>query len=455
MPSPKRRRPLTTAVVDEPSPLPLAAMQESATAGRGLLSVRAAGRRYMLVVFLIWLPVGMLIAPMVLLMLERGLDLPTIALVGVVYSLTTATLELPTGGLADVTGRRGVLALSSLVSLLGLVAFGLATTVGGYVVAALLRGMSRALSSGPPEAWYVDTVHATAGGDASLMSGLARGEAAGSLGLAVGTIFGGVVPLVLPSEIGSVPALAVPVFVAAAVEAVRLVVTILGMPEPPHERQRLNRVLLAVPATISSGVRLGIRDAVLVRLLLVTGALGVALASVELLTPSWLATVTGSRESAGATYAFAAALGFSADAAGSSLSPRLVTWLGSPPKAAQLAYAVAAAGIALLAISVLGSGTPAIIGAGAAYCLMFAALGATAAPQADLLHRRVDSHERATMLSVQSLVLQVVGAAGAVAMGYLAAHHGPAIPLAAAALAMLAATAAFMRLPTGQAPQAP
>src|SRR5688572_26827629 len=154
-------------------------------------------RRYVAISFLTWLPTGLYIPAYVLLMLERGMSLPTIAAIGIVYGICVAVLELPTGGLADVVGRRPVLIAAALASLASLVLFGLATTTLLFVVAAVLRGVARALGTGPAEAWYVDTVHATEGPDAELGPGLARGNVAASVGLTVGTLVGGFLPFAL------------------------------------------------------------------------------------------------------------------------------------------------------------------------------------------------------------------------------------------------------------------
>ncbi|GAB3911167.1 hypothetical protein GCM10027612_88090 [Microbispora bryophytorum subsp. camponoti] len=59
-------------------------------------------------------------------------------------------LELPTGGLADVLGRRPVLAASAAVSVVALVVMALAHSVWPFLVASVLKGVARALSSGPP-----------------------------------------------------------------------------------------------------------------------------------------------------------------------------------------------------------------------------------------------------------------------------------------------------------------
>src|SRR5689334_9300115 len=110
-----------------------------------------ARNRYAAVSFLTWLPTGLYIPASVLLMLDRGLSLPTIAAISTVYSICVAVLELPTGGLADVIGRRPILITAALTSLASLVIVGLATTAALFLVGAVLRGVARALGSGPAE----------------------------------------------------------------------------------------------------------------------------------------------------------------------------------------------------------------------------------------------------------------------------------------------------------------
>lgn len=72
-----------------------------------------ARRRFVTVSVLYWLPVGLTIAPLILLFTERGMALTAIAGFFAAHSLTAAALELPTGGLSDVIGRRTVLAAAS------------------------------------------------------------------------------------------------------------------------------------------------------------------------------------------------------------------------------------------------------------------------------------------------------------------------------------------------------
>jgi hypothetical protein len=328
----------------------------------------------------------------------------------------------------------------------GLVLLGLAGTVALFVASAVLRGVARALSTGPLEAWYVDTVHARLGREADLTTGLARGEVAASLALGLGTLIGGLLPLVL-GDTGPLPALAVPVLMAAGVEVLRAVLTA-RLPEPPHPRPALDAVLRAVPATVAAGVRVAGRDRVLTRVLLAAGGAGVALGTIELLTPAWLAGPAAAPHAA-TTYALVAAAGFGADAAGGMLAGRLVRRCGSHERAAATGITVSALALAGLAGCAVLRGPAATVLAGLAYCLLFAGLGAAFPAQAQLLHDRVEPAERATVLSVQSLLMQVAGAVGLPVIGWQAARHGIGVGYALAAAVLVLSAALFLRLRAG------
>jgi DHA1 family tetracycline resistance protein-like MFS transporter len=92
-------------------------------------------RRFLVLVALRWLPVGLLIPVFVLLPLSRGLTLTQIGLVFAVQGLVVMVLELPTGGLADAIGRRPVLLVAGVVSLSSLALFYVAGTVELFVAA--------------------------------------------------------------------------------------------------------------------------------------------------------------------------------------------------------------------------------------------------------------------------------------------------------------------------------
>ena len=109
---------------------------------------------------------------------------------------------------------------------------------------------------------------------------------------------------------------------------------------------------------------------------------------------------------------------------------------------------VSALALAGLAGCALLRGPVAMVSAGLAYCLLIAGLGAAFPAQAQLLHDRVEPAERATVLSVQSLLMQVVGAVGVPLVGWQAARHGVGLGYLIGAAVLLASAALFVRLRT-------
>ncbi|TVL88770.1 MFS transporter [Streptomyces sp. SAJ15] len=412
-----------------------------------------ARRRFAVVTFLYWLPVGLYLPAQVLLLTERGVGLTSIAGFYAVYSLTVACLELPTGGLSDVIGRRAVLVAAGLLSLVGLTLLALGTTAGVLLSAMVLLGAGRALSSGPAEAWYVDTVQAHSGPDAELRTGIARGSTATATALAVGTLLGGGLPWLLglgPDLGGRLSAhtdglvlpLSVPVLLGVAVVLGHVTYVLAALTEPPRAPASPRGVLRGVPATMLDGVRLGARDALVRRVLLSAGAVGAALSVVELLTPRRAAVLTGGAESGAVLFAALACAGFLCTALGGNGAPLAARLARGGERAVLLSLGLAGAGALLLAATATARGPLALTLAALGYGLVYLGLGAAGPNQNEALHRRVGTTVRATALSVQSLALQLAGALATLAAGVLPPG---AAPWLLAAVALLAGAALWAR----------
>ncbi|MDT0381105.1 MFS transporter [Streptomyces sp. DSM 42041] len=420
------------------------------------LAPATAQRRFVRVTFLFWFPIGLYIPSQVLLLTERGMGLEAVGALFAVHSFTVAALELPTGGLSDVLGRRGVLAAAGALLAGALTLLALGTGFSTFVAAMLLAGTARALASGPAEAWYVDTVQAHVSSDAGagdlaseLRVGLARGSTALALALAAGTSCGGAVPwlLGLGPDLGTrlvdltggaVIPLAVPMLLGAVVQVVYLLHVAFALPEPPRAPVTFGEVLRGVPVTVRRGLRLGVGDALVRRLLLSAGAAGAALVTVELLTPGRAAAVAGTPASGALLFAGLACAGFASTAAGSALAPRIAGMLGgSEVRAVRAGILTSAAGLLLLGATASWGGwtSPALAAVG--YGLMYVGIGASGPNKNALLHRRVDSAGRATALSFQSLSLQ--GAGALAGPGAAELPRGPLPWVLAAGLLLVAA----------------
>ncbi|MFJ1599902.1 MFS transporter [Streptomyces sp. NPDC088261] len=425
---------MTTPRTPAPAPAPAPAPVTPS------LSPHTARRRFVTVSVLYWLPVGLTIAPLILLFTERGMALTAIAGFFAAHSLTAAALELPTGGLSDVIGRRTVLAAAGLLGLAAFTLQGLGTTAWVLALGMALMGAGRALSSGPAEAWYVDTVQAHAGPDAELRTGLARAGTATSAALAAGTLLGGGLPWLLglgpgqgpdlgtrlsDATSGLVLPLSVPSLLAGVLEIVFVLYVLTALPEPPRPRVTLRAVLRGIPVTVAEGLRLGGRDSLVRRILLSAGAAGAALAVLELLTPGRAAGLTGAAESGAVVFAGLACAGFVCSAVGNHLAPLAARVAGGGERAVLLSLGSGAAGLLLLGVTATGGGPVALVGGAMGFGLVYLGLGAAGPNENDLLHRRVTGAGRATALSVQSLALQLVAALAGLAISTLPTGPAP------------------------------
>lgn len=403
-------------------------------------------RRFVLITFLTWLAPGLMIPGSVLIMTARGLDLRLVGVVFLVQGLLTAGLELPTGGLADVIGRRGVLAVSAVFGAASLVWVAVATTGWEFIVIVVLRAIARALSSGPAEAWYVDAVHAV-DKDGDIRTGLAHSQTAGSVGLGAGTLVGGLLPLIaaLPAD-GLLIPLSVPMLASAAVYAVLFAVVATGMREPARTdaRPTVGALLRGVPATVAEGIRIGFRNPVLARIMLGTAVLGVALNSVELLVPGRMAALTGGEDSGATAYGVVTMIGFGASGIGSSLSNLATRLTGTSRRAAITGVLVSASGLLSLFATGGLSGVPGMIATGCGYAFIFIGLGIAGPVRSELVHHEVDASQRATVISIQSLALQGGGTASVMVVTWISTQwSAPAAWLVSGAL--LAVSAVLFR----------
>ena len=370
-------------------------------------TVRSATRRLVGLTALRWLPVGLTTSITVLLAQFRGLSLAEIGLLFTIHGIVVLALELPTGGLADVLGRRPVVVVGALLHLVSCVVYATATTFLGFLVGVLLLGIGRALDSGPVEAWYVDTVHRIDPA-ADVAPGLARHTAADGGGLAVGAVVGGL----LPGLLGGGNALAVPYLAAAVLDLVFVAAVwrLLTEDRPPREGsvgQALAAGARAVPSTVVGAVRLSVTDKPMRLVLLLTAVGGVGLVGCELLGPIRFADLAGGTDDGAAVYGVVLALSFAAAAVGAVATPALRRLLrGSTRITCVVLFVLGAAGLALFA------GPDLLVVAAVGFALYYVAHGASWPLLSAVLHTRVTAAHRATAVSAMSLAMALGGILG-------------------------------------------
>lgn len=406
------------------------------------MTVDRVRRTFVTLTAMRWLPTGLTVPAIVLIGQARGLSLAQIGMTTAIYGVTTLLLELPTGGLSDVIGRRPVLVAAGLLSVTAAVVTALGTSFTVLACAAAIRGVARALDSGPLQSWFVERTLAI-DPEASFRTGLSRAAAGESIALAAGTLAAGGVLAVTPLAATDAPliALSTPFLVSAALACVQVGLVAAWVKEPSRTTGlTLRDVIADVPRTIVGGARLAATHTILRRLLIVTASVGAALASIELLTPPHIATVVGSDAKGASAYAVLATLGFLGSALGAALAPaatRLLRRSSRVPLVGALGGAVALAATGAQTLGALA----------VAYVAFYVLLGMGAPLIDELTHKSVTSRERATMLSVGSMALQGAGVFAALAFGPLADHVSAGVALVAPAVVLALGSLALVRMP--------
>ncbi len=402
------------------------------------LDAAQARRRYLLLLALRWLPTGLLMPVLTVIGLDRGLTLAQVGLTAAVQGLVVAVLELPTGGLADTWGRRPVLLLAGLVGTASLAVFAVADSVALFVLAWGLQGVFRALDSGPLEAWFVDTALA-ADPDLDLGRALGRGGTVLGVAVAAGALASGLLVALAGDPTAAVlAALAVHVLGVAGLAL---------LPEPRRPRGSALRAAAAVPGAVRDGIRLVAGSRALLGLTGVSLLWGVGMPAFETLLPARLVEETGDPTAAVALLGPATAVAWLVSAVGAEAAGPVAARTGLVP-AAVLGRVLQ--GAAVVAMGLLAGPAGALTG----YLLTHLVHGAANPLHNALLHVRVDGARRATVLSVDSLVAQLGGTLGLVALTALADGAGVATGIVVGGV-VLAAAAPLYLLTTPPAPGSP
>jgi hypothetical protein len=405
------------------------------------LDATAARWRYLVLVGLRWLPVGLLMPIFVLWPLSRGLSLTEIGLVFSVQGFIVLALELPTGGLSDSLGRRPVLLAASVVALLSLGLFTIADSAVTFAVAMAFQGIYRALDSGPLEAWYVDATLA-ADPDASIETGLSAGSSVLSVAIAVGAL--GTGALVALHPIAGLDPLLLPLLLAIAGHGLHLGALLALMTEvkAPRGVRAIAASVRAVPGVVADGVRLLRSSRVLLGLVSVELFWGFSMVTFESLFPIRLADLVGGTDSAAALMGPVGSGAWFAAAGGSAAVVVLSRRIGVARSAALLRVVQ---GASIVAMGLIAG----VVGVVAAYLACYVSHGASNPMHTTLLHREVDGPNRTTVLSMNSMVGQPAGAIGTIVLSALA--DGASVPAAMIVGGIVCASAAPLYLPAFRA----
>ncbi len=150
-------------------------------------------RCYWPLFFLNYFSMGVMVPVLSLALLDKGLDLTSLALIFGLYSLTVLILEIPSGVLADVIGRKRVFLLSNVFYITSAAGLLFVRGVAPMIPVIVLWGAGKAFASGSMDALIIDGYIGQNGAQSMpvVTSRLALLETAG---LSAGAILGGFLP---------------------------------------------------------------------------------------------------------------------------------------------------------------------------------------------------------------------------------------------------------------------
>jgi len=120
-----------------------------------------------------------------------------------IYSLTVILLELPTGIMADLIGRKKTFCLSLIISLIFSVVILFGNGIVILCLGMLIYGLNRAISSGSFEALFIDSYINEFGKD-KLHVVMTRINVLEALGLSAGALTGGYLPQISSKYFSSI-----------------------------------------------------------------------------------------------------------------------------------------------------------------------------------------------------------------------------------------------------------
>jgi MFS family permease len=354
---------------------------------------------------------------------HAGLSATEIMLVQAIFSAAGLAFEVPSGYVADVTGRRRALLLGMGAQALAMVAYGVARGFWTFAAAEVALAFAYSLLSGTASAILFDSLRA-AGDEERYHRMEGRAEALTRLGTAVAAILGGFL---------AAASLRLP-FAVNAATAFAGCLLVRGLVEPPRDRLAGHTPLREL-LTVSLEA---LRDRRLQGTMLLSAAL-----FATGITAIWgyFLRLTGEGISV-AAYGLYFALFQGASAAGAAASDRISSLLGRRGSVAALAVVPAT----FVACAVDGSWRPILLTPVAA-----AAWGFSTPLLLALLNRHIGSERRATVLSVSAMLGRVLLVGLGPAFGWLSDHRSDraAFGALAAAFLVLAAAAGLLHRRAG------
>ncbi|MCJ8298015.1 MAG: MFS transporter [Pseudomonadales bacterium] len=390
--------------------------------------------RYRLHQGLHWGILGLVLPVQTVLLLGLGFELAELGFFFAAYGAGNVLAELPTGGLADRYGRVKVYQWSLLITIIAWSGLIFLSSLLGFLICALLSGVSRAMSSGTVESWYAEQLK-KAGRD-DLHAALGRAGMWITTGLIVGVCVGSVLPI-LNTQLGLLDN----VYVGNVILIVLAYSTLyLLTPLFYKEREQLSQVTNAGSRTWAA-LKYCWGSTTLLVLLIGSLSFGFVIMPVEAYWQPFFQSYFIDINMISLWFGMFLIATFAVTAAGNCLSSKVLGWF-SGNTGLMLLVVTLLATIALL--SACFSTSLAVFAPG--FLLFYFFIGLRSPLINTLLHLEVDNSIRASALSILNLAVQVGGLLSSLVITWLIGMLGIGVGWSVALLVSLVLSVSFLLL---------
>lgn len=353
-------------------------------------------KSYWILPLINYFSMGIMVPVLSLALLERGITLEMLALIFGIYSFTVIVLEVPSGFLADLAGRKMVFILSNIFYLGAVLLLLFAHSLEMLIPVIIFWGAGKAFASGSLDALIIDAYTEIRGADKMpvVTSRLALLE---TVGIAAGSFLGGFVPGIAKNVLPSLGTYDLNILLRLAIGAAVLVMCIIFL----HETTLRTKQAVHLKRHIVESFRFVKHNRTVLLLAIGMFCGGLFIFTVETYwQPSYTALLPAPDWTLGllsfGCFLFA------------SIGNILIRWL-FVHRQKYLHIGYIASSLLLFTALIIFSFQQSAVGFGIMFCLVYFMFGSANMTVSTILNIEIPSEKRASLLSISSFVFQAGG----------------------------------------------
>lgn len=351
-------------------------------------------KTYLLLLLLNWFSIGLIVPVLSLIFIDKGCTLPQIAILIGFSAFTVILLELPSGILSDLLGRKKVFMLSCAMNVIASIAMLCLSGFALLIPAVIIMGAGRAFSTGSVDAMLIDDTLARKGSQ-SLSHATTAIALTETIGISAGAIIGGFLPDIT-KNINALGTFDLNLILRCILYAVILIITFAYIKENhKHADERIG-----IKEHLLTGFKF-IKSSPTVILLAISMLMsGLFIAPVE---SYWQPVYTSLLPSGNLFFTIGLiSFGcFAFAALGSIVAKRFMR-----PRIKSLSFKYTLARITLFSVFIIFSLQKTVIGFGGMFMLVYFLFAGSNVIDSTMLNMQIPSKLRSSMLSFVSLIFQ-------------------------------------------------